>query len=790
MATHFLGIRHHGPGSARSVLRSLELLSPDLILVEGPPEAESMLQYVTHQAMKPPVALLIYDVKESHRASFYPFVEFSPEWQAFCYAQTKNCTIRLMDLPVVHKFGLQHIKERLQQESEIKQSPIDHLNEPIDKEPDANDEEYQRFFEARMRKEILGDPLSYFGKLAGYGNGEGWWEKQVEMCQGDDQSLFTAIAEMMRELRESLGGWSYHDKMCEEDLNEFRREASMRKILRKAEREDFKTIVVICGAWHLPALMYPPKLKQDNLCLKGLPKQKVEVTWVPWTYQRLSLVSGYGAGVHSPGWYEHLWNSKFNTAALWLSRVSQLLRTKGIDVSSAHIIETLRLAEALSALRDLSAPRLQELQEAIRTVMLFGEELPLELIRQNLLIGEKIGAVPSSLPATPLERDLQRLQKTLKLKPKATYEQKILDLRKELDLQRSYLLHRLALLGIEWGQISFVTGKGTFKEAWDLEWKPEFVLELVDRSRWGQTIYEATVQFALHHAKEADLPTLTKLVKKVLLAKLDHAIDPLMQQLEDSVAVSSEIGQLLMVIPPMVDIARYSDVRGSESEFVNRVLGSVIPRATIGLLQYCRFLDEETAKNTTKEIEKAHQAILLFNDDRLRDQWFASLFQLIEQDRVPSYLQGKICRLLLDTQQLEQDRMLSLMSLALSSGELPENSAAWIEGFLSGSGQILLYDDELLQMIDQWVVSLHSDLFLEQLPLIRRTFSTFTTSELRQVGERIVQINREHHSPSTSLIAIDHQKELISEQVIMERAKLVLPILKRFLGHTEGKHNG
>lgn len=43
MAIHLLGIRHHGPGSCRNVLNYLQELQPDLILVEGPAEAEALL---------------------------------------------------------------------------------------------------------------------------------------------------------------------------------------------------------------------------------------------------------------------------------------------------------------------------------------------------------------------------------------------------------------------------------------------------------------------------------------------------------------------------------------------------------------------------------------------------------------------------------------------------------------------------------------------------------------------------------------------------------------------------
>ncbi|MCB1779685.1 MAG: hypothetical protein KDJ34_06270, partial [Candidatus Competibacteraceae bacterium] len=67
------GIRHHGPGSARSVLKALTERQPDLILVEGPPDAQNLLPLAADPGMKPPVALLIYDPAEPRRAVYYPF---------------------------------------------------------------------------------------------------------------------------------------------------------------------------------------------------------------------------------------------------------------------------------------------------------------------------------------------------------------------------------------------------------------------------------------------------------------------------------------------------------------------------------------------------------------------------------------------------------------------------------------------------------------------------------------------------------------------------------------------
>lgn len=75
---HFLGIRHHGPGSAKNVRAYLEELEPDVILLEGPPEAEPLLPGVLHEQMKPPVALLAYQPTSLDGPCFILLPSFHP----------------------------------------------------------------------------------------------------------------------------------------------------------------------------------------------------------------------------------------------------------------------------------------------------------------------------------------------------------------------------------------------------------------------------------------------------------------------------------------------------------------------------------------------------------------------------------------------------------------------------------------------------------------------------------------------------------------------------------------
>ncbi len=129
---HVFGIRHHGPGCARSLRAALEKLSPDIVLVEGPPDAHEVLPLLTHQDMQPPVALLIYAPDKPKQAVYYPFTVFSPEWQALQYALIKQIPARFIDLPQAIQFARA-------EESDKKDKPSAEV-EPLDEQKQPENE--------------------------------------------------------------------------------------------------------------------------------------------------------------------------------------------------------------------------------------------------------------------------------------------------------------------------------------------------------------------------------------------------------------------------------------------------------------------------------------------------------------------------------------------------------------------------------------------------------------------------------------------------------------------------
>jgi Family of unknown function (DUF5682) len=693
MSIHIFGIRHHGPGSARSLRGALESLRPDLILVEGPPDAADVVPLLVHPLMKPPVALLIHASEDLKRSVFYPFAVFSPEWQALHFALTHNIPTRFMDLPQAHQLVL---------------------------EP------------AVSKSNISLDPLQHLAEAAGYSDGEHWWGQMVEE-RGDSSGLFSAIFEAMSALREEIP--------ASDDPIEAQREAFMRQTIRAARRDGCSRIAVVCGAWHAPALdiesKRAPAVKDDAATLKGLPRIKVQATWVPWTNGRLSLESGYGAGIDSPGWYQHLWGTREGVGTRWMVEVAQLLREADFDVSPAHVIEAVRLAETLAALRDRSAPGLTELNEATQTVLCFGSELPLRLIRDRLIVGEMLGQVPEDAPMPPLQQDLIREQRRLRLPAEAGERLLDLDLRKENDLDRSRLLHRLSLLGIRWGEYERAGGKtSTFHEIWRVRWRPELVIALIEAGIWGRTIIEAATQYARDAAGRADnLAVLTNLLDRALLSDIPDAIDHLMARLQSVAALASDAARLMEALPPLANIMRYGNVRKTDAETVGGVVKGLVARVCIGLPGACASLNDEAAAVMFDRIIDTNGAVTLLQNDEFLTMWHNTLAQISGQSGLHGVVAGRCCRLLLDANCLTIEDAALRVRLALSTANEPAHAAAWVEGFLKGSGMLLLHDERLRQVIDDWVIALQGESFTTMLPLLRRTFATFTPPERRRLGE-------------------------------------------------------
>ncbi len=849
------GVRHHGPGCARSLRAALEELRPDIVLVEGPPDAHEVLPLLIHEEMIPPVALLVYDPAEPRHAAFYPFAVYSPEWQALRYALGAGVPARFMDLPQAVQFGLEnHAVAQARAEAEARQADEDAkrtsegddasgakdprgdatpdialpsvaegagtVATPVEEHtgtgvtgpdddlsllslrapggipsmqgsggadvpetegviPDAtlSDEPASIVVEG---PELREDPIGMLAEAAGYDDHELWWEHQIEQ-RLDAKGLFEGILEAMttlraatdeaRQLRASSRAEAAPTGPRRDDL----REAYMRQVIRQAEREGHERIAVVCGAWHAPVLTAPGPDKTDKALLAGLPRAKVSATWIPWTNGRLAQRSGYGAGVRSPGWYEHLWMAQDKHAVRWLARVAHLLREQDLDASSASVIEAVRLGETLAALRGLPLPGLTDLQEAAQAVLCKGDATPMALIRDKLEVGERLGEVPAETPSVPLQGDVAAAQRRLKLKPSPEEATLDLDVREDLGRARSHLLHRLALLGVPWGQPRRAyRAKGAFHELWQIRWQAEFAVALIEANVWGNTVEIAATAFVAAEGATAALPRLTALLDRAILASLDGAVDSLLEAVRRQAAVSADVRALMEALPPLARVARYGDVRGTQGALVLPVIDALFERIVVGLPGACSALDDDAAAEVVKGMGAVAESLNLLDLEKAqRDEWNGVLRSLLDRAPVHGLVRGWACRLLIDAGVLEEDEVQRLAGLALSLVAPVESAAAWLQGVLRGSGQALLHMDSLWRALDGWIAALGPEAFVEILPLVRRAFSDFQSPERRMMGEKAAKM---HQAPTTRAADPD------ARPLDHERAAQVLPVLRQILG--------
>ena len=393
---HLFGIRHHGPGSAALLQGALEALNPVCVLIEGPPEGDALIPYAALPGMKPPLAMLFYAADEAANAMFAPFAEFSPEWVAMRWALQAGREVRFIDWPAAVSLALL---------AEKRSAPLNEIA-----------------VEGAQRR---GDPLDVLAEAAGYGDGEAFWNGLIEQHGGGQTPLevFAAIETAMSETR------AFQDEMegmgAAEALRESRREAFMRGHIREAVKRHEGAVAVVVGAWHVGGLKAKTTAAEDKAIVKDLPRIKVEATWAPWTDGRLSVASGYGAGVISPEWYRHLWTLYAGKAgsgpepfaAQWQARTAALLRAEGYGTSSASAIEAARLSLSLSALRGLAMPGLSEMRDASLSALCHGDEAMLGVIERKLYIGERVGEIDAAVPLMPLARDFELWCRKTRMKP-------------------------------------------------------------------------------------------------------------------------------------------------------------------------------------------------------------------------------------------------------------------------------------------------------------------------------------------------------------------------------------
>lgn len=707
--TEYFGVRHLSPACGFYVEQFLDKVKPDVVLIEGPYDLNELIPSLCSVKADMPAAILAYTTKAPVNTIMYPLAEFSPEYRAMLWADINNIPVKFCDLPSGCVLN--------------------------------NDDDKDEFQDGKSKGESVYERLE---KISGLDN-DTFWEYNFEHCQ-DYDDFISAVEEYGKSLRE----------LSESDSHNELREAFMRKTIYENEQE-YNKVAVITGAFHTHGLKNKTFTKDDEKLTKKLKEVDVKATLMPYSYYRLSSRSGYGAGSKAPAYYEILWRNRINgnlsdAKVEYLSRLASYQRENGFSASSAEVIESVRLAETLCAMRGGSMPSMADLRDSAVTCMGHGSFSEISLACADVEIGTKIGTLPDGTVCTSVQEDFVRQLKELKLDRfrKAKGEELALDLRENLrvkseksaflDLNRSFFLHRLRICGINFGEKAMRNQENaTWSEKWVLSWSPETEIQIVEASLNGDTI-ESVADFILNNKlitaeKLADTAEVLSDAFECGLAECLKTAVNAVQKLAVDCASAVDSANTIHILSGIV---RFGNIRRIDTE-------PLVPLIQQLFLRFClqadsaSVCDSNAATELITAISRVNDACLAH--DFLDTEKFIKLIsELSDNDRVNPLISGFSCALLLERGKLDSSKLSELISRRMSKGNPPAESALWFEGLSKRNRRSLISRISVWEKLVEFIAELDDDEFKPILICLRRTFSDFSPSEKSDIAENIGEV--------------------------------------------------
>lgn len=737
---NIFGVRHLSPGGAKHLLEYLDELQPTAVLIEGPGDATDEIRHLTHTVTKPPVAILAFTEDLPVRTVLWPFAVYSPEYQGMRWAKEHGAEAEFIDLPSSVTLGLQDALRLESGSRPVLKPAADEQGEPTDDELQEQESVYSRI-----------------ARLAGESDYDMYWERNYEhnASSGAYRAAILAFSARMRELSESR---ELIEQPREYAYNALR-EAYMRRQIRKKIEAGHQPekIVVICGAYHAAALADLADGMTDSE-LASLPTRSTKLTLMPYSYYKLSTMSGYGAGNGAPHYFELMWELMESGRAeelphLYLSSVARQVRASGTHRSTAEVIEAVRLAESLAALHGGSAPTLRDLRDAAQTLLGHGD---LSVVAESLArvdVGTAIGSLAEGVSQTPIQDDLNRLLKRYKLeKYKSTVASDLaLDLRENrrvssaeaayLDLHRSVLFHRLELLGISFVR-NMPSGQSgaTWAEHWIIQWSPEVEIQVVESTLLGETIEVAAAYVLREKLLECrSITDASALIRIACQCAMTSQMEESSRVLQSLAVDSRDVVAIAAAARELATIIGFGDIRKVDTAPLVPLLEELFRRGCLFLLDASGCNDEAaalmiSAMNELNGISLEHSGTL---DTAL---WLQELQQLSQRDDRNPRLSGFACAILMERAAVSAEEVAAEVSRRLSPGIPADLGAGWFEGLSMRNRYGLLSRMSLWEQLNDYINALDDEEFKRALVFLRRAFSTFSPREKTMIAELLGEL--------------------------------------------------
>lgn len=663
---------------------------------------------------KPPIAVLAYTKEAPVRTILYPFAEYSPEYQAIQWCHNHHVTCRFIDLPSETFLA---IPECGMQEAEGEECRMN-VYEQLDQQ-------------------------------SGEDGHDTFWERVMEQA-GSMEAYHMGANSFGANIRNLTAG--RENDWAETVL----REAYMRQQIKKAVDSGIEpeNIVVVTGSYHVEGLKSWQEADED---LSKMPKVGANHTLMPYSYYRLSTRAGYGAGNKAPAYYALLWEGLKKGEPMYavysyLIRLAKYQREKGNPISSASVIEAVRLAMSLASLRGGTIASLRDLRDAAQTCIGEGSVSNIILATADTEIGTTIGALPDGVSRTSIQEDFYRQLKDLKLEKyrELTAQDLMLDLRENrrvsseksafIDLHRSFFLHRLRVIQVSFAQQQAVNqDNATWSEHWVVRWSPETEIELVESALKGDTI-DGAASFAMKERVEnaAKMGDIALVIEDACCCGMEKAVGYATAALQKMAVDAASVEDLAKTAQRLSVVIQYGNIRRIDAKPLEPILKQLFYRACLILESAC-VCDDAASKAVLTAVEQLN-SVELAHDFLAHEEWIKVLNNISERDDLNTKLSGFAAAILLERGNMNTQQLRTEVSRRLSKGIPADLGAGWFEGLAMKNRYALIARLSLWESLNDYLVTLDDEEFKRALVFLRRAFADFSAVEKDQIAENLGEI--------------------------------------------------
>ncbi|MDF1488948.1 DUF5682 family protein [Tessaracoccus caeni] len=745
---HLAPIRHHSPGCAAALRALLDEVRPATVLIEGPREYGALLDALTDEQTRPPVAVLSLD---GPHAAFYPLAEFSPEWVALRWGAENDATVDFID-----------------------QSWADQARVESDDDPGA----VVRTLQAE-RHLAQSRAIAALAADLGCRDHDDVWEHLFELRGGDELHRW-------REYFQAVLGWAALARLETERAvldadGTHGREAVMAAMLARHRAADRGAIVVVTGAFHTLGLLEALDDREEGRWITSHRLGALDVARPAWLirydFTRLDGLRGYGAGMPAPGFWQRAWEGRASgddgrrLAVEVLLDVAAELRAQGEQLSVADVTAAAEQALRLADLRGRAWPGRTDLLDAMLSCFVKddgGLGGPLGRAIDAVFGGTALGELPPGVEAVPLVAEVRAIASKLRfvIDDGATRAVSLDTARKPAHVRRREFLATMRFIGSRFtrqlGGPDLVagTGLGVLHEEWEYAWTPMVEAALIEVSREGATLEDVRRRRIAQRleGREADAGAVSETLSELAVMGAAEELPSVMGVLEAAYDADPQLGSVVAslhrVMALLVERGRLA--LGDQEKALRRPLRVGLASAAYQLAQVDA-VDDANAGSVCDAVLSLRDLLRRLDVVDLVDDAAGVRRELtrLRQRETSARLHGCLVAVAYAADEIDAGELRSEVAAHLHPGADPDRLAAFLLGLMQASPDLVLHSPELLEALNDSLAEMEDGAFLSVLPDLRQAFTWLRPSETNRLASAVAQLTSADVRQFDAVLRID-----------------------------------